>query len=79
MIRWLREFFRRAREINDVARAFDAHGGSDAPKLTDSERVDKRSRDFTDWDVAEAAMSDPEPERGHVEYRFLGITGMEDE
>ncbi|HEX7906843.1 MAG TPA: hypothetical protein VF534_01955 [Paraburkholderia sp.] len=39
----------------------------------------KPARDFTDWDVAQAATSEPAHEPGRIEYRFLGITGMEDE
>lgn len=39
----------------------------------------KPPRDFTDWDIAQATASEPTHEPGHIEYRFLGITGMEDE
>lgn len=31
----------------------------------------------TDWDVAQR-FEQVEPEPGHVEYRFLGVTGEED-
>lgn len=59
MIRWLKEFFRHSREINDIARAFDS------PPCT------------TDWDVAEAATSEPAHEPGRIDYKFLGVTGEE--
>jgi hypothetical protein len=40
----------------------------------------KPALDSTDWNVAQAAVqSEPAHEPGHIEYRFLGITGMEDE
>jgi hypothetical protein len=38
-----------------------------------------KSRDADMWDVGQAAASDAAHEPGHIEYRFLGITGMEDE
>lgn len=57
----------------------------DAPPMPPTRRgappmpATKPPRDFTDWDIAQAAASEPEHEPGRIEYRFLGITGMEDE
>ena len=48
------------------------------------EEADNRMRDLpvetpvTDWDVAQA-FKQPEPEPGRVEYRFLGVTGFEED
>jgi len=72
MIRWLRSLL--------IAREIRGCQPLSATRLPPPPMPATRpARDFTDWDVAEAATSEPAHEPGRIEYRFLGITGMEDE
>lgn len=72
MIRWLKRLFA-SREIRGYQPLPTTRRAPPPMPAT------KPVRDFTDWDVAQAATIEPAHEPGRIEYRFLGITGMEDE
>jgi hypothetical protein len=73
VIRWLRSLL--------IAREIRGYQPLASTQLTPPPMPPtKPARDYTDWDVAEAAVqSESAREPGRIEYRFLGITGMEDE
>ena len=72
MTNWLKRLFRRAPPIRLAGVLYVG--------TTDESRIAFGHDSYaTDWDIAQAAPSEAAHEAARIEYRFLGITGMEDE